>query len=311
MQDKKALSPSSSSSMSASGEASLPIGGMPAASLPAGVPRNGRATPATRAGAKGKAGRAESGKTAVQVLERMVSLLDGLAQQSDPVSLKELSGRTGLHPSTAHRILNDLVWARFVDRVEPGTYQLGMRLLELGNLVKARLNVRDAAMGPMRELHRVTAQPVNLSIRQADEIVYIERAVSERSGMQVVRAVGGRAPLHLTSVGKLFLAADPNRAIQGYIARTGLAGHTRNSITDPALLERELALVRARGYARDNEELELGVRCIAAGIRDDSGQLIAGLSISAPADFVQDGWIEMLCKTASQISNALGWDSTS
>jgi DNA-binding IclR family transcriptional regulator len=260
-------------------------------------------------GSAGKARRAENGKTAVQVLERMVSLLDGLAQQPDPVSLKDLSSRTGLHPSTAHRILNDLVWARFVDRVEPGTYQLGMRLLELGNLVKARLNVRDAAMGPMRELHRITAQPVNLSIRQADEIVYIERAVSERSGMQVVRAVGGRAPLHLTSVGKLFLAADASRVIQGYVSRTGLAGHTRNSITDPALLERELALVRARGYARDNEELELGVRCIAAGIRDDSGQLVAGLSISAPADFVQDGWIELLCKTASQISSALGYEA--
>ena len=250
----------------------------------------------------------EDGKTAIQVIERMVSLLDALADHSEPVSLKELSGRTKLHPSTAHRILNDLVIARFVDRAEPGTYQLGMRLLELGNLVKARLNVRDAALGPMRELHKATAQPVNLSIRQGDEIVYIERAVSERSGMQVVRAVGGRAPLHLTSVGKLFLAADDAKAVRAYAARTGLAGHTRNSITDPARLERELALVKARGYARDNEELELGVRCIAAGIRDDVGKLVAGLSISAPADFVQDDWIDQLCKTAAQISGALGYE---
>ena len=250
----------------------------------------------------------EEGKTAIQVIERMVSLLDALAAQPDSVSLKELSLRTGLHPSTAHRILNDLVTSRFVDRSEPGAYQLGMRLLELGNLVKARLNVRDAALGPMRELHRATGQPVNLSIRQGDEIVYIERAVSERSGMQVVRAVGGRAPLHLTSVGKLFLAADEARLVRAYGTRTGLAGHTRNSITEPARLERELALVRARGYARDNEELELGVRCIAAGIRDDSARLVAGLSISAPADFVQDDWIDLLCKTAGQISSALGYE---
>src|SRR5690349_7477711 len=206
----------------------------------------------------------------IQVLERTFSLLDVLASYQEPVSLKVISEQTGLHPSTAHRILNDLAIGRLVDRPEAGSYRLGMRLLELGNLVKARLNVRDAAMGPMRELHRLTAQPVNLSIRQGDEIVYVERALSERSGMQVVRAVGGRAPLHLTSVGKLFLAADNARAIQNYVSRTGLAGHTRNSITDPAMLERELALVRARGYARDNEELELGVRCIAAGIRDDT-----------------------------------------
>ena len=250
----------------------------------------------------------DDGKTSIQVIERLVSLLDALAGQPDPVSLKELSTRTGLHPSTAHRILNDLVTARLVDRAEPGTYQLGIRLLELGNLVKARLNVRDAALGPMRELHRMTHQPVNLSIRQGDEIVYIERAVSERSGMQVVRAVGGRAPLHLTSVGKLFLAADDPKNVRAYATRTGLAGHTKNSLTDLSRLERELALVRARGYARDNEELELGVRCIAAGIRDDSGKLVAGLSISAPADFVQDDWIDQLCRTAAAISAALGYE---
>ena len=255
-----------------------------------------------------RAASSDDGKTTIQVIERLVSLLDALADQPDPVSLKELAGRTKLHPSTAHRILNDLVTARFVDRAEPGAYQLGMRLLELGNLVKARLNVRDAALGPMRELHRATAQPVNLSIRQGDEIVYIERAVSERSGMQVVRAVGGRAPLHLTSVGKLFLAADDTKLVRAYASRTGLAGHTRNSITELARLERELALVKARGYARDNEELELGVRCVAAGIRDDMGKLVAGLSISAPADFVQDDWIDLLCRTAAQISSALGYE---
>ena len=254
-------------------------------------------------------GRGGSGKTAIQVIERMVNLLDALAQQSEPTSLKVLSQRTGLHPSTSHRILNDLVWARFVDRVEPGTYQLGMRLLELGNLVKARLNVRDAALGPMRELHRDIGQPVNLSIRQGDEIVYIERAVSERSGMQVVRAVGGRAPLHLTSVGKLFLAAQPPRQIQAYVARTGLPGHTKNSLTDAAALDRELAMVRSRGYARDEEELENGVRCIGAGIRDDSGQLIAGLSISAPADLVQEAWVEHLFRTAERISAAMGYEA--
>jgi DNA-binding IclR family transcriptional regulator len=248
-------------------------------------------------------------RTAIQVIDRLVSLLDALAEHPEAVSLKDLSRRTGLHPSTAHRILNDLVVSRLVDRCEPGSYQLGIRLLELGTLVKARLNVRDAALAPMRELHRLTHQPVNLSIRQGDEIVYIERAVSERSGMQVVRAVGGRAPLHLTSVGKLFLAADDPRNVRAYGTRTGLAGHTRNSITSADKLERELSLVRSRGYARDNEELELGVRCIAAGVRDDAGKLVAGLSISAPADFLQDDWIELLVNTAGQISAAIGFDA--
>ena len=247
-------------------------------------------------------------RLAIQVIERMMTLLDALAKKSEPVSLKELSQSSGLHPSTAHRILNDLVLARMVDRTEPGSYQLGMRLLELGNLVKARLNVRDAAAGPMRELHRLTGETVNLSVRQGDEIVYVERTVSERSGMQVVRAIGGRAPLHLTSTGKLFLANDDTRAVRSYAMRTGLAGHTPNSITALNQLEQELDEVRRLGYARDNEELELGVRCIAAGIRDDSQSLVAGLSISAPADRANDGWLQALADTARAISSSLGYE---
>lgn len=243
---------------------------------------------------------------AIQVIERMFALIDVLASREDAVPLKEISERTGLHPSTTHRILNDLVVGRFVDRPEPGCYRLGMRLLELGNLVKGRLNVRDAALVPMRELHKLIQQPVNLSMRQGDEIVYIERAYSERSGMQVVRAIGGRAPLHLTSTGKLFLAADDPQRVRAYATRTGLAGHTRNSITQLPVLERELAKARQYGIARDNEELELGVRCMAAGIYDDQNRLVAGLSISAPADRLDEGWLNKLQSTAREISEALG-----
>ena len=246
-------------------------------------------------------------KTSIQVIERMMSLLDALAGHPDPVSLKELSRITGLHPSTAHRILNDMVLKRMVDRSEPGLYRLGMRLLELGNIVKSRLNVREASLDFMRSLHRKTQQTINLSVRQSDEIVYIDRAFSERSGMQVVRAIGGRAPLHLTSTGKLFLSVDDPNAVRAYAIRTGLAGHNKNSITDISKLERDLSLVRARGYARDNEELELGVRCMAAGIRDDGGRLVAGLSISAPADRLQEEWLEDLVDTADQISAVLGY----
>ena len=243
----------------------------------------------------------------VQVIERMFTLMDVLASKEEAISLKEISEKAGLHPSTTHRLLNDLVTGRFVDRPQAGSYRLGMRLLELGNLVKSRLNVRDAALVPMRELHKLIQQPVNLSMRQGDEIVYIERAYSERSGMQVVRAIGGRAPLHLTSVGKLFLAADDPQRVRAYATRTGLTGHTKNSLTQLAALERELSKVRQYGVAHDNEELELGVRCMAAGIYDDQGKLVAGLSISAPADRLDEGWLPKLQATANEISGALGF----
>ncbi|MCX7242174.1 MAG: IclR family transcriptional regulator [Burkholderiales bacterium] len=244
---------------------------------------------------------------AVQVIERMFTLIDVLASREEAISLKEISERAGLHPSTTHRILNDLATGRYVDRPLPGSYRLGMRLLELGNLVKARLNVRDAAVGPMRELHKLIQQPVNLSMRQGDEIIYVERAYSERSGMQVVRAIGGRAPLHLTSVGKLFLATDDPERLRAYAARTGLKGHTKNSITQLETLERELSKVRQYGQANDNEELELGVRCMAAGIYDDQNKLVGGLSISAPSSRMDDNWLPKLKETARQISQTLGY----
>jgi len=247
-------------------------------------------------------------KPSVQVLERMFTLLDVLATREEAVSLKELSEITGLHPSTTHRILNDMTIGRFVDRPESGSYRLGMRLLELGNLVKARINVREVALLPMRRLHLATQQAINLSMRQGDEIVYVERSFSERSGMQVVRAIGGHAPLHLTSTGKLFLADDEPERVRAYAMRTGLAGNTKNSITNLAVLERELSKTRQYGVARDNEELELGVRCMAAGIYDDQGRLVAGLSVSAPADRLEDAWTTRLQATASEISSTLGFD---
>lgn len=267
------------------------------------TPLSGASELVVQAGPEGSA----SGM-AIQVIERATRLLDALASESDPVTLKSLALSTKLHPSTAHRILNDLVVARYVERVDSGLYQLGMRLLELGSLVRGRLNVREAAVDAMQALHKLTGQTVNLSIQQGDEIVYVDRAWSERSGMQVVRAIGGRAPLHLTSTGKLFLAAADPRHVRAYATRTGLAGNTRNSLIAVDTLERELTAVRRHGYARDNEELELGVRCIGAGIHDDTGRLVAGLSISAPAERLQDAWVQHLVETARTISETLGFE---
>jgi DNA-binding IclR family transcriptional regulator len=103
------------------------------------------------------------------------------------------------------------------------------------------------------------------------------------------------------------LAADDPLRVRAYAARTGLAGQTRNSITQLHKLENELALVRQNGTAHDNQELENGVRCMAAGIRDDHGKLVAGLSISAPADRLDDAWLNKLKATAIGISKALGY----
>jgi DNA-binding IclR family transcriptional regulator len=222
------------------------------------------------------------------------------------VSLKLASGKAELHPSTAHRILTALVRDRMVERVDQGSYRLGMRLLELGNLVKSRISVREHALPFMRELHAATGEAVNLSVRRDDEIVYIERTSSGRSLMRVVNIIGARAPLHITAVGKLFLLEDGAEGLKSYAERTALPAFTKNTIHALPTLEKELDRVRRQGYAIDNEEAELGVRCVGAGIRDDTGALVAGLSISSPAERMKPGWSAMVRDTAEKISRAIG-----
>lgn len=250
---------------------------------------------------------AEEGKSSIQVIERMTTLLDVLAASPDPVSLKQLAHATGLHPSTAHRILASMTHARFVERQDGGTYRLGIRLLELGHLVKTRINLREVALPHMQKLHEEIGEAINLAVRRDDDIVYIDRTSSGRSLVRVVYLVGDRAPLHLTSVGKLFLAEDGADELKQYAKRTGLPGNTPHSLTSIGTLEKDLDWVRRHQLAYDNEEAELGLKCIAAPIRDDEGNLIAGLSVSAPVERHSADWVQSVVRTAEEISRALGY----
>ncbi len=245
----------------------------------------------------------------IQVIERMMSLLDALANAAEPTSLKQLASTTQLHPSTAHRILAAMTQARFVERQDAGTYRLGIRLLELGAIVKSRINLREVALPFMQELHEKLGEAINLGARHDDEIVYLERTSSGRALVRVVYLVGGRAPLHLTSLGKLFLANDGPQKIRDYAKRTGLPGKTPHSLTTLAALEKELEKVRRHGIAYDDEEAELGLKCVAAPIHDDEGHVVAALSVSAPADRHNPDWARQVKETADAVSHALGYIS--
>jgi len=249
----------------------------------------------------------ENKGSSIQVIDRMMTLINALAAHGDPITLKQLAHATQLHPSTAHRILGALIAQGFVERSDTSSYRLGIRLLELGNLVKSRISVREVAMPAMLRLHAFTGESVNLGMRSGDEIVYVERTSSGRSAVRVVHIVGARAPLHTTATGKLFLAEENTREIRAYIERTGLPASTSASITQQAKLEAELAKVREEQIAYDMEEVEAGVRCIAAGIRDDAGKLVAGLSLSTPVERFNADWALIVKATATEIARALGY----
>jgi DNA-binding IclR family transcriptional regulator len=245
-------------------------------------------------------------KSPIQVIDRMMKLLDVLAEHPEPIGLKQVAQVTGLHPSTAHRILSAMAADRIVDRIEPGAYRLGMRLLELGNLVKSRINVREMALPVMRELHSQTGETVNLSVRHDDEIVYVERTSSGRSAMRVVHVIGARAPLHITAAGKLFLLEEGFPRLREYAKRTGLRSYTKATLGTLPQLERELERIQRQGWATDAEEAEVGVRCVAAAVRDDAGLLVAALSISSPADRMKPQWGPLIKEAAERIGHAIG-----
>ena len=246
-------------------------------------------------------------KSSIQVIARMMNLLDALSRHASPVNLKQLATETSLHPSTAHRILGVMVENRLVDRIEPGTYRLGIRLLELGSLVKSRISVRQEALPYMRHLHHELGETVNLSVRHDDEVVYIERTAPGTSMMRVVQIVGARAPLHITAVGKIFLSLETPEQVAAYATRSGLPRYTDHTLADLDSLQRELAQVRERGYAYDDEEAEKGVSCIGAGIFNDEGRLVAGLSVSAPSDRLKRDWAPQVRQAADRISRAIGF----
>lgn len=245
--------------------------------------------------------------SSIQVVDRLARLLDAIATNDGPVSLKVLSAETGLHPSTAFRILSSLVAHGLVERTGNGQYQLGVKLLHLASRVHEKLDMRLEAKPIMEWLRTQVGETVNLVVREGDEVVYIERATSSRI-MRVEQVIGSRAPLHVTAVGKLFLAEGGADACLEYASRTGLPAYTANTFTDPAALWRNVKTALRNGHALDDEEAEPGVGCIAVPVRDASGALAAALSISAPIERRKEKeWVPLLKQAGEQLSARLGY----
>ena len=243
---------------------------------------------------------ASTASTSIQVLSRMFALLDTLAHEGDAVSLKSISEQTGLHPSTAHRILNDLAVGRLVERSGPGSYRLGLRLLELGNLVKSRLDVRDLAVKPMQELHKLTAHPVSLFVRQDDDALCIERTVAERNGVQVTRVMGLRVPLTSSAAGKTLLIGESGSAL-------GSLASAQNARLES--LQAELNTIRQNSLAHDGDGHDPASQMVAAPIFNDLGEVVASLALNSPSSRMTSEWSEALKGSAQRISLQMGWQA--
>jgi len=236
----------------------------------------------------------------------MTLLLDAIARHDNHVSLKVLSAETGLHPSTAFRILAALTTHELVERDNNGQYRLGIRLLQLSSHVHKRVDLREESVPVMRQLRDAIGETVNLTVRQGDEVVYIERATSSQM-MRVEQVVGHRAPLHVTAVGKLMMAEMGKQFCREYAERTGLPSYTENTLTNVNSLIIAAEDDLRRGYSLDNEEAEKGVGCIGVLIRDGTGAVIGGLSISAPIERRKNDWVPLVEDAGRKISARLGY----
>jgi DNA-binding IclR family transcriptional regulator len=243
--------------------------------------------------------------SAIQVIDRSASLLDAIGQYENPVSLKILSADTGLHPSTSFRILGALMEAGFVEKDAAGHYMLGKKLVRLAGKVKRSVGLREQALDIMEALRDAIGETVNLTVREGDEVIYIERVTSNRM-MRVEQVIGSRAPLHVTAVGKLMLAELGEHFIHAYVNRTGLKPYTAHTLTTEQDLLNAVQHAHAQGFAYDNEEAEEGVGCIGALVYDNSHSVVAGLSISAPIERRKDEWVELVKNAGKTISERLG-----
>jgi DNA-binding IclR family transcriptional regulator len=246
-------------------------------------------------------GRSEDG---LKSLTKVVRVLDTFSAVDRALSLAEIGQRTGFPKSTTHRLLASMREAGLLDQDrERDRYRLGMKLFELGNIVLANMDLHREARPFVDALTRQSGQAVHLAVFDGHQALVIHRAdASPEKGHAT--ALIEHAPVHCTSVGKAILAFQTQATIERVIA-TGLVRYTDNTITNPARLREVLAEIRERGYAVDEGEHQPGLRCVGAPVRDQSGRVIAAVSITGPFWRLPQSEVEGLAKVAMHSANAI------
>jgi IclR family acetate operon transcriptional repressor len=217
----------------------------------------------------------------VQSLDRALALLKVLAA-GEGMSLSELAEAAGQAPATVYRALQTFAGHGMVE-FAPATqlWHVGPEAFRVGSAFLARTNLVEQARGVMRELMLATGETANLAIADGAEVVFLSQ-VETSEPIRAFFRLGARGPIHASGIGKALLAFAPEERL-ARLLRAPLAAFTPSTLTDPELLRAELALTRARGWAIDDEERNLGMRCVAAPIFNEHREAVAGVSISGPA----------------------------
>ncbi len=256
--------------------------------------------------------RSESGAAqtpTVQALDRGLALLSGLARR-ERATLTELALALGMPASSVHRLLATLQRHGLVAFDEAAQHwRIGVEAFRIGSVFLTRANVVDAAREPMRRLVEATGETANLAIADGAEMVFVSQIETSHPIRAFFRP-GARGPMHASGAGKALLAALPWAEVERLLTGAGLPEYTERTLTTPQALRAALETVRAQGWALDDEERHLGMRCVAAVVRGPGGEASAGLSVSGPAARLPDARLgelgQIVRRAADEISRLIG-----
>jgi DNA-binding IclR family transcriptional regulator len=242
-------------------------------------------------------------------LDRAVSVLEVLGESDVPLSLAEICQRMNLHKSTAHRSLMVLERSALIERTQENRFRLGLKLYELGNRAVEQIDLRVRVHPFFRRLSTQVGETVHLSVLQKTRVVYLDKVEPNRR-VCMSSKIGTSNPVYCTAMGKAMLAFQPEDTTEQILAKIRFVRYTRKTLCSREKLVKSLERVRRRGYAIDDEEIEIGVRCVGAPIFNEDHRAIAAVSISGPSSRITaqsvPGIAEHLLRCCRDISASLG-----
>lgn len=247
----------------------------------------------------------------IQVLDRAAQILNCFSFEKSELSVSEITARTNLHKATVHRILSALEHNNFVrQNPETGKYHLGIKLFEFGQQAVARLDMREIAKPHLQALSSETAETVHLAILDDNQVLYLEK-VEGHQALRMPSRIGRHIPTYCTSLGKAMLACLDNDEVRLMLKDESFEAHTPATMKTITALLDDLKKIRRRGYAVDDEEIERGLRCVAAALKDYTGQMVGAISVAAPSARLTDERLAQVgrrvLETAEAISGELGF----
>lgn len=218
-----------------------------------------------------------------QSVEKTLQIIEAMASAREPVRLGDLARQVGMPTSTTLRMVGTLVEHRYAYQDQTTLrYALTLKFAQIGSMVSARFSIRDVARPYLCALSDRCDESSCLAIEEDMEVIYLDVVDGPDGMLKITQRIGKRAPMHSTGVGKLLLTQYTPEALQRLIQIKGLVQLTPNTKSSPDALMAELDAIRAQGYALDDEECELGARCVAAPVRNYDGRIVAAISVSGP-----------------------------